>query len=440
MKLSAKLKKNLISIVSITLVIIISLSTLGITSLRTLDDYYRKCVVPEVYDNINIYDCNGYLIYDGDFSDDPLVRLSTFHIVGDRVATLSNSVLSTYERYWENSNRILRCIPEEQTVNLTIDLKLQKAAYSLLSDNGYKGTIIVSNYKTGLIKAIVSTPSIDVTVDNYDKTYELYKDEVVECEGYDYWESSILSEDTPFLNKADKLYQPGSIFYPITIAAILDKDSNAINWTYECDDNNDISLCESVHHGTQTLSEILVNNCSCGIALAADKFLSGVELRDYVSFDLEIYSDVIGYISASSDFDYKNEFLRESAIGKHETLLSPTYASSFYSTIANKGRKNEMWVYQEDVQYSDSVRIMSEVIADYLEDTLSEVTRQEGFTYDCFGTKGTAEYDNKTNTYFVCCLTDSNLPKYTVTVFLEDAEADDAVNIAKEFIAENIMY
>ncbi len=442
MKLSAKMKKKLISIVSITLVILISLSTLGIAFLRTLDDYYRKCVVPKVFDNIFIYDCNGQPIYEGNFSDDQLVRLSTFHIIGDRIDTLPNSVLSTRESSWEYSHRITKYIPEVQNINLTIDLELQKAAYAILNNNQYKGCITVSDYKTGKLKVMVSTPSIDVCDDKYDK-YKAEFEYYLQHQEYGYSrESTIFSEPNTFPNKAGVLYQPGSIFTPITVAAIIEKNSTAANLIYECNNTSPCFSCKSICHGTQTLSEILSNNCSSGIAFAANKFLTARELSDFVSLRSITYSDAIkNYPIKTGDLNSHNDFLLESAIGKYETLLTPLSISSFYSSIANDGIKKEMYLYQDDVKDSDKRYIMDESTASFLENSLSAVTRQEGFTCNSFGAKGTTEYEiDKTNAYFVCCLTDSNLPDYTVMVFLEDAEADDAVNIAKEFITENIMY
>lgn len=95
-----------------------------------------------------------------------------------------------------------------KTIQMSIDLNLQKKAYQLLEDK--KGAIIVSNPKTGEILTLVSSPSFDPQDffdNNLDKINQYLND-----------------KNKPLFNRAlEGIYPPGSLFKLITATASLEE-------------------------------------------------------------------------------------------------------------------------------------------------------------------------------------------------------------------------
>lgn len=95
-----------------------------------------------------------------------------------------------------------------KTIQMSIDLNLQKKAYQLLEDK--KGAIIVSNPKTGEILTLVSSPLFDPQDffdNNLDKINQYLND-----------------KNKPLFNRAlEGIYPPGSLFKLITATASLEE-------------------------------------------------------------------------------------------------------------------------------------------------------------------------------------------------------------------------
>jgi peptidoglycan glycosyltransferase len=97
-------------------------------------------------------------------------------------------------------------------VELTIDPKVQRAAYNALGSN--RGAVVAIDPKTGAILAMVSKPSFDantLSVHSTSKFLTAYK--------------ALLGKSTkPLTNRAiaGDLYHPGSVFKPLVAAAAID--------------------------------------------------------------------------------------------------------------------------------------------------------------------------------------------------------------------------
>jgi penicillin-binding protein 2 len=113
-----------------------------------------------------------------------------------------------------------------KNVTLTIDLKLQQAAYNAGSELK-KGAIIVSK-PDGEILAMVSKPSYDPNLFTLDNTYKAATDSA------DKSVSAILtdSQNQPLLNRViSGVYPPGSTFKIVAAAAGLEQDIIDANYT-----------------------------------------------------------------------------------------------------------------------------------------------------------------------------------------------------------------
>ena len=416
MKLTTKFKSILFSLCAVIVAIAILLSATAITRSKELDTHYENYIMQDVLNNVYIYDYSGRPIYqEGYFCNSELIRLSTFHLVGDKNGSITNSILCKAVTNASECNAFTGYKPQRQEYHLTIDLALQNAAYKLLSEKGFNGCIIVSDYSTGEIRCMVSTPSLDV-----------YNTDFI--------------EDGAFLNKAAMAYPPGSVFKAITVAAILEKKGSAKNFTYNCSRKYNYVSCMSAHKN-QTLAEILSNSCNCGISACANKYISGKHLDNYVNKKnilngeelVEGYKITNGNINATTDLWW-------SANGQHETLMTPLSVSAYYNAIANGGVQKTLFFDKSD-KSNDKNKLMSKVTAEYISSSLSAVTRQKGITVRSFGKTGTAELnDLPSHAWFVCCLTDPLYPSYSILVFLEHAGSSSlAVEVAKEFMASNIL-
>ena len=102
--------------------------------------------------------------------------------------------------------------PQGASVELTIDPKVQKAAWDALGDQ--KGAVVALDPKTGAILAMVSKPGYDPnTLAGHDVA------KVTKA-----WNGLIDDPDRPLENRAitGRLYPPGSVFKVVTAAAALE--------------------------------------------------------------------------------------------------------------------------------------------------------------------------------------------------------------------------
>ncbi|MCX8061530.1 MAG: penicillin-binding transpeptidase domain-containing protein, partial [Anaerolineales bacterium] len=109
-------------------------------------------------------------------------------------------------------------IPEGASLILTIDRELQAAVEKILEENVHKtgsetGVIVVLDPKTGEIWAMASYPRLDISR---------------------YWDYEALTQKGQFVfNRAiSAMYEPGSVFKVLTMAAALDKGAVTEETTY----------------------------------------------------------------------------------------------------------------------------------------------------------------------------------------------------------------
>lgn len=416
MKFIVKIKTTLYALCAGVLAIIILLTCTESSKSDILDAYFKDYIKVDSYKNINIYDCNGDAIYMGGFSDDVDLRLATFHLVGDKNGSVVDSILTKTSSEVQSFNKITGYTPKSVNISLTIDSKLQKGAYTLLSNYGYKGCIIVSDYSTGAIKALVSTPSVDV----YNTDY---------------------IEDGAFLNKAVMTYPPGSVFKAVTVAAMLEHNSSAKSFSYHCTGKaRHISCFNNTPHGTQPLSEVLSNSCNCGISMAANTYLTANDLNSFSEKSGITSKSIVADMNILEGSIDSADDLMWSANGQSKNMVTPLNVVSYYNAIANGGIRNTLFLFS-DVQKSKSTQIMSKNTAEYILTSLNAVTVNYGINYNCFGKTGTAELDDaESHAWFVCCLQDDNAPTYTILVFLEHGGLSSAAKaLSKEYINNYIL-
>jgi len=114
-----------------------------------------------------ITDRNGVVLADitdgaRTFADSQQTRRATLHAVGDRHGNIGTGALTVFAPQLIGYNivtGVYSMAREGRTVALTIDSRLNVEAYRALDGRG--GAVMVMNYETGEVLAMVSNPTFD---------------------------------------------------------------------------------------------------------------------------------------------------------------------------------------------------------------------------------------------------------------------------------------
>lgn len=381
----------------------------------TVKSRYNFQLDEKTYQHLTIRTADDAYLYDeGRFSEDSLTRLSSFHIVGDRNGGIVNSIIATHRSETIIKDKKRHQYFQDTDIQLTIDSALQKNAYLTLVNQNFSpsGCIIVLDYKTGEIKAMASTPSIDVNnIENI--------------------------PDGAYLNKALYAYVPGSVFKAVSVAAVLELHPEAKSFTYTCNSKNGHISCMYAH-GETSLEKALEKSCNCAISQLVSTYITPDELEDFVSklglTSKEQIADMIcnqeGSINAKSDLKWTSN-------GQGETLLTPIAIARYYATLANNGKVAEPHILLDTK--TEAKQVISTQTSQFITSSLEGVV---GDRLPCkaFGKTGTAQLnDTDSHSWFVCSLVNEDAP-YTVLCFLERAGTSlNAKDVTIDFINNYIL-
>lgn len=210
-------------------------------------------------------------------------------------------------------------------INLTIDNKIQEAAYKAL--DGRKGAVVAMHPKTGEIYAMVSLPDFDPN------SYSLESN----------WNDIVENIDSPLINRAiSGLYPPGSTFKIVTSAAAF--ESGATDRVFEDKGKFELDGLVVNNYNNESFGKITFNEafkfssnqvfCTLGAELGGEKLTDIAErfgIGQARDFDIETSESTIGYKKLT---DKDCALL---AIGQGKLLVSPLDMLLICSTIANNG-------------------------------------------------------------------------------------------------------
>ena len=292
----------------------------------------------------DIYDRNGYILAtseDGNrlYNESSSVRAGVLHSVGDDSTNISTAIQSVYRTGLTGYNYILglgmpQSFRNSTDFTLTLDSNACAAVYDAMAANGYKGAVIVYNYKTGEVICKVSTPSYDpyqsIEIKDGDSTYDgLYIDNVI-----------------------SSTYPPGSTFKLVTAAAALENIEGAEDRLLYCEGSKIIGgeyvTCVEPH-GEINMKEAMA--CSCNIYFAELAVELGPDvMTNYAkkfgfnqSYNLD-ENDV-----AVSKYDVSNAdtaALAWSGVGQYTDMANPLHMSMICSAIANGGSPVEPYMIE----------------------------------------------------------------------------------------------
>lgn len=247
----------------------------------------------------------------------------------------------------DGSDLILTIDPN---IQFFVEEKLKQIIEDLEAEGG---TIIVENPKTGAIKALVNRPTFDPN-----KYFEV-------------------EDINIFLNPAiHNLFEPGSIFKPITMAVALDKKLLSPNTVYEDKGfvkigGYTISNSDDEIQGIQTMTEVLEKSLNTGAVFAGQlipkrtfkKYLEKFGLSKKTGIDLE--GEARGDISNLKnmrDIEYATAFFGQGI------AITPIELVAALSAIANQGKLTrpylvEKFIYPDGREKTTEPKVVDQVIS-----------------------------------------------------------------------------
>ena len=228
-----------------------------------------------------------------------------------------------------------------KSLNLTINLKLQNFAQSILPSSN-KGSIVVLNRSDGAILSMNSNPTYDA---------QLFEDR-----NNDAINSFFNDSDKPLLNRAfNGFYPPGSVFKPVP--ALLGLKKNILNENTEIICNGFTSLADRNYycwkkggHGRVDLKKAIKESCDCYFYELAKQ----INIDDLSDFASSLGLNMIYNIGLSNaqkglipNKKWKKTYLDQgwyqgetliSCIGQGYNLTSPLQLANLYSALINGGK------------------------------------------------------------------------------------------------------
>lgn len=326
----------------------------------------------------------------------------------------------------------------------SINFKLQKFIYDMLTEMDTPSVVIVSKPKTGEIVAMVSYPAPDVDLNNLDSLT---------------WQRFVNDPMKPLLNRAiSSTYPPGSTFKVITaLAQLLYSQPNVVNCGgifYYRDSKGRVTgkykdwLLSG--HGTVDIKKAI--RVSCNVYFYNAALDVGIEnlIKVSKSFGigektgLNIPGEVKGILPAP-EWKYNN--LKEKwypgdtilfGIGQGFLSVTPLQMVNLYNTIANRGVivKPKLVVNEENAEKKVDIEI-PDSYWDTIIEGLEQVTTVQGdasyggtaakpfkgFPITVAGKTGTAQtHDGEPHAWFVGFAPSKN-PMYTVLVLIEHGQS-----------------
>lgn len=340
------------------------------------------------------------------YADDQLTRLADYHVLGDYWGRTGSGILSRFQSGVYNFNLLTGTTKVSSSkMTLNIDSELNKVAYNALG--GRKGAVLLSNYKTGEILSLVSTPVVDPADQNAEVPEGAY---INRC-----------------LSAA---FVPGSVFKLVTAAAAIENIPDLYDRSFYCEGEYDIAgvkiKCSGTHY-TQTFEQAMANSCNCAFAQVA-VMLGQDTMKKYVQQYGFLDSQKINGIRTARG-SYPQDFIGDpelawSGIGQSTDLISPYSMLRFVSAVANDGILCEPSIVKED-SAPEKTRFMKADTADKLKQLMSyNVSSHYAQRMDFSGLNlcaktGTAELGNGTSHAWFTGFLDDEAHPYAFVVLVE---------------------
>lgn len=253
---------------------------------------------------------------------------------------------------------------EGDNINLTIDSKMQliveQTLEQIMEEQKAKSvTGIILDAKTSEILALSTKPSFDLNEVPRDDLEALF--------------------DQSKVKPATDIYEPGSTFKILTLAAALEEGVVSLEDKFYCPgyriiDGVKIKCWKTIGHGSQTLTEAFANSCNCcfmdlALRLGKDKFY---EYMQKFGLGQKTGIDVAGEQSGllMDKSSVKNVDLARMGFG-HAIALTPIQLLTAVASIVNGGTYNSPHIL------SSIVNKNGEVVKEYAQTTKQSLVSTE---------------------------------------------------------------
>lgn len=340
------------------------------------------------------------------FSEDEATRKACYQTVGDMSGNIGTGALTQFAGRLAGFNYIYGTTDSKGTkVKLTLDSALCVKAYNAM--NGRNGAVLVSNYKTGEILCMVSTPSQDPA--NPSKS---------PAEG-------------TYLNKCiSASLTPGSTFKLITLTAAIENVKDIYSQTFTCSGSVDVAgvkiNCTGVH-GNQTVEQALAHSCNCAFAKITQEVGPDTMAAYAEKLGITTTHSLDGITTVAGRYDKApkgSANLSWSGIGQYNDLVCPFSMLRLVSAIGNGGSFPEPTLLGHS-EAEKETSMLSSATAGKMKDFMSYNVQYSYGTGTFPGLKmcaksGTAEVgDGNTHAWFTGFLDDPDHP-YAFVVVIEN--------------------
>ena len=220
-----------------------------------------------------------------------------------------------------------------EDITLTIDSKIQliveQTLQKIIEEQKAKNvTGMVLNAKTAEVLALSTKPSFDLNEIPRENLTELFEQSKVKA--------------------VTDIYEPGSTFKILTVAAALEEGLTNLNDRFYCPgyrivDGVRIKCWKTIGHGSQTLKEAFANSCNCcfmdlALRLGVEKFYEYMNKFGLgQKTNIDISGEGKGMLMSKSSV--KNVDLARMGFG-HAIALTPIQLVTAVSSIINGGEKH----------------------------------------------------------------------------------------------------
>ncbi len=249
------------------------------------------------------------------FQEDEELRRANYHVTGDYYGRTGTGLLTDYQDYslLTGSSRSRNAV-----LYLNVDSELNRRAWQVL--DGRSGAVLVTNYKTGELLCMVSSPTIDPLEAEPDPPEGAYLNRCLAAS-----------------------FVPGSVFKLVTAAAAIEKIPDLNERRFLCEGAVEIAGVEIVcsgYHGEQTFEEALSNSCNVAfsqIAIELGQKAMVKKVRDLGFLDSQRL-DGIPTVAGSFPTDFVGDpELGWAGVGQSTDLVCPFTMLRYVSAIANDG-------------------------------------------------------------------------------------------------------
>ena len=257
----------------------------------------------------------SYSPHESLFQEDEELRRANYHVTGDYYGRTGTGLLTDYQDYslLTGSSRSRNAV-----LYLNVDSELNRRAWQVL--DGRSGAVLVTNYKTGELLCMVSSPTIDPL------------------------EAEPNPPEGAYLNRClAASFVPGSVFKLVTAAAAIEKIPDLSERRFLCEGAVEIAGVEIVcsgYHGEQTFEEALSNSCNVAfsqIAVELGQEAMVKKVRDLGFLDSQRL-DGIPTVAGSFPTDFVGDpELGWAGVGQSTDLICPYAMLRYVSAIANDG-------------------------------------------------------------------------------------------------------